>query len=308
MGVLVGAEGRGGVHAHDPAEDRMPAGLGPLAFLTWLLHAKPLWEQEETMDLAPSGCEQAIREALGGHVPVLSRLLVSPGSRATRTQIPGPTQDPLCLVSGVGCWGLQGVLVCLAVRATSHRGGMATQVSFQSRGCVPRPMAQGSCSKLSWEEAIPPCPWLRLALRGRCRQGRGLSEADPRLVLCRCQDSSASVVVGAVSPGTPVRPNPLSPGPEPQDIREQGLSVQKHLPPSRWASPSGATRHAQCTFAILRHVVSMSVAWLCQLPGVGSRAVCGCQTERLALTRGHDAQHVGVWVWGRDPQLSSDPD
>lgn len=168
--------------------------------------------------------------------------------------------------------GLRGVLVCLAVGynpPVGYRVGMATQVS--------RPTAQGSCNKLSWEEAIPPCPWPWLALGGKCRQGRGLLEADPRHVLSRCRGSSASVVVGAVSPGTPVRPNPRIPGPGPQDIREQGFPVQKHLPSSRWASPSGATRNAQCTFAILRRVVSMSVAWFCQIPGVGSRAVCGCQ-------------------------------
>lgn len=71
-------------------------------------------------------------------------------------QSSGLAQDLLSLASGVGPEDLQGVLVSLAVRATSHGGeGMASQVSSQSTGWPPASQGPGQCSVLSQEEAVP---------------------------------------------------------------------------------------------------------------------------------------------------------
>lgn len=124
-GCLWGREGRGSAHAHGPAEDRMPAGSGPLAFLTRLLLAKPLWEQEETMDLAPSGCEQAIREALGGHVLSFPDSWSTQASEPLELRFPGRPRT-LCLWCqgwGAGATGGSCVLSCGLQPTCGLQGG-----------------------------------------------------------------------------------------------------------------------------------------------------------------------------------------
>lgn len=184
-------------------------------------------------------------------------------------QISGLAQDLLSLASGVGTQDLKGVLMSLAVRATSHReGGHGLPDLFPKHwtaSSVPGPRTM-QCPVPGRGCPIPPCPCLQLAL-GQVLPRTGLSHALSFLTLVMAPPEPREDTVQGHGPGNPTeaKPSGCCPAEQPGVAKD----VQGSGPPcSETASLlPGATRHALASLGILGHMAPIRVPQLCGLPG-----------------------------------------